>query len=204
MKHHHPMTAEKRVTSSFMATMSDEVLIALIAARDKNAMHALFVRHGTRVFHFLRRLVGNAAMAEDLTSEAFIEVWRSAAGFKARSKVSTWILAVARYKAAAARRRRCCDQVDEGALAALEDPADDPEAAVQKSKCRAILQECLSQLSPPHREILDLIYYHDQSIAEVSQIIGVPQNTVKTRAFYARKRVAQLMAARGIERVCLY
>lgn len=203
MKHHHPMVAEKCVSSSFVATMSDEVLIALIAARDKNAMHALFVRHNVRVFRFLLRLLRDAAMAEDLTSEAFIEVWRSAAGFKARSKASTWILAIARYKAAAARRRRCCDQLDESAIEALEDLTDSPEAAAQKNKCGAILQDCLSQLSPAHREILDLIYYHDQSVAEVSKIVGVLQNMVKTRAFHARKRVAQLMAARGIERGCL-
>ena len=67
----------------------------------------------------------------------------------------------------------------------------------------AILQTCLKQLSSAHREVLDLVYYHEQSIEEVARITGVPANTVKTRVFYARKRVAELLAARGVERACL-
>lgn len=203
MKHHHSTRAAQRVSAALATTMSDEILIALIAARDNNAMHALFARHNTRVFRFLLRLVGDAATAEDLASEVFIEVWRGAGQFKGRSRVSTWMLAIARYKAAATRRRRPCERLDQSAIEAVQDPADDPEAAAQKSKCGALLQDCLRQLSAAHREILDLIYYHDQSIAEVARIVGVPENTAKTRAFHARKRVAQLMAARGIERACL-
>jgi RNA polymerase sigma-70 factor, ECF subfamily len=204
MKHHLPILAAAAVNRSFLTTMPDEILIALIATHDKNAMHALFVRHNARVFRFLMRRLGAAAAAEDLVSEVFIEVWRNAGQFEARSKVSTWILSIARYKAAALhRRRRPCDQLDESIAQSLEDQADDPEIVAQKKKCSAILRSCLEQLSPAHREVLDLIYYHEQSIADVAQIVGVPQNTVKTRAFQARKRVAQLMAARGIERAWL-
>ncbi len=200
MKHQHPALAAKAVSVSFLETMPDEILIALVATQDKNAMHALFVRHNVRVFRFLTRLVGDAATAEDLVSEVFIEVWRHAGQFEARSKVSTWMLAIAHHKAAALRRRRRPgDQVDDSAIEALEDPADGPELAAQKKKRGTILRECLEQLSPAHREILDLIYYQERSIADVAQIVGVPQNTVKTRAFFARKRVAQFMAARGIE-----
>jgi RNA polymerase sigma-70 factor, ECF subfamily len=201
MKHHHPTSATEAVSSSFLATMPDEVLIALIATHDQNAMHALFVRHNVRVFRFLARLVGDTAAAEDLVSEVFIEVWRHAGQFEARSKVSTWILAIARFKAAGLRRRRRpCDQIDESAVEAIEDTTDDPELTAQKKKCGTILRECIKQLSPAHREILDLIYYQEQSVADVAQIVGVPENTVKTRAFQARKRIAKLMAARGIER----
>lgn len=203
MKHHQPAMPAKGAGSSFLTTMPDEILIALIAAHDQDAMRALFARHNLRVFRFLTRLTGHAATAEDLVSEAFIEVWRNADKFEARSKVSTWILAIARYKAAAVRRRRTCDQIDESVIKTIEDPAVDPEASAQKSKCGDILLDCLKQLSPAHREILDLIYYQEQSIADVAEIIGVPQNTVKTRAFQARKRIAQLMAARGIQRAWL-
>jgi RNA polymerase sigma-70 factor (ECF subfamily) len=55
-------------------------------------------------------------------------------------------------------------------------------------------------LSPPHRKVIDLVYYHEKSIDEVADITGVPQNTVKTRMFYARRRIAELMSAQGIER----
>jgi RNA polymerase sigma-70 factor, ECF subfamily len=62
------------------------------------------------------------------------------------------------------------------------------------------LLNCLTQLSPPHREVIDLVYYHEKSIDEVADITDVPQNTVKTRMFYARRRIAELMAAQGIDR----
>lgn len=204
MKHHLPSLATAAVSRSFLTTMPDEILIALVATHDKNAMHTLYTRHNVRVFRFLTRLLGNAATAEDLVSEVFLEVWRNAGQFEARSKVSTWILAIARFKAAAVhRRRRPCDQLNESITQSLEDQADDPEVATQKRRCGTILRECLTQLSSAHREVLDLIYYQEQSIADIARIVGVPQNTVKTRAFQARKRVAQLMARRGIERAWL-
>jgi RNA polymerase sigma-70 factor, ECF subfamily len=203
MKHHHLTGAADAVGKSFLTAMSDEILIALIAAHDKDAMRALFVRHNVRTFRFLLRIVGNAAAAQDLVSEVFIEVWRGAGRFEARSKVSTWILAIARFKAASSRRRKPVDQVEDGTVELIEDPADDPESVAQKSKRNAILRDCLKELSPAHREILDLIYYHEQSVAEVARIVGVSENTVKSRAYYARKQMAQLMAARGIERASL-
>jgi hypothetical protein len=55
-------------------------------------------------------------------------------------------------------------------------------------------------LSPGHREVIDLVYYHEKSIDEVAEITGVPENTVKTRMFYARKRIAELMGSQGIDR----
>jgi RNA polymerase sigma-70 factor (ECF subfamily) len=70
---------------------------------------------------------------------------------------------------------------------------------LEKQSETAVLRQCLTQLSPAHREIIDLVYYHEKSIAEVAAIIGVPQNTVKTRMFHARKRIAALLNARGFD-----
>ncbi len=74
---------------------------------------------------------------------------------------------------------------------------------MQKTDRGAVLQARLQQLSSAHRQIIDLVYYHEQSIEEIARIIGVPQNTVKTRVFHARKRIAELMAAQGVERAYL-
>ena len=179
---------------------SDEALIGLIACGEADAMRLLFARHNVRVFRFLKRMIGNAANAEDLLSEVFLEVWRNAGRFDARSQVSTWILGIARYKALSSLRRRSFDELNEGIYETVEDPADDPEISLQKRQSSALLKNCLEQLSSAHREVLDLIYYHEQSIEEVARIIGVPPGTVKTRAFHARKRIAELMAARNVER----
>jgi RNA polymerase sigma-70 factor (ECF subfamily) len=179
---------------------TDEALIVLIAARDRNAMRDLFERHGARTYRFLLRAVNDTAAAEDLVNDVFIDIWRNAGQFEGRSKVSTWILAIAHFKAAAWRRRRTSDQLEDGAVEAIEDLADGPEVVAQKRSSCVAIRECLKRLSPAHRTVLDLIYYHEQSIAEVSRIIGVPENTVKTRAYYARKCLEQLLVERGIHR----
>jgi RNA polymerase sigma-70 factor, ECF subfamily len=62
------------------------------------------------------------------------------------------------------------------------------------------LRKCLTGLSAEHGEIIDLVYYHEKSVEEVAEIVGIPENTVKTRLFYARKKLAGLLKAAGVER----
>ena len=179
----------------------DETLIRSIAAGDKQAMKTLFARHNVRVFRFLLRFVGDKATAEDLVSEVFMEVWRHAGKFQARARVSTWLLAIGRYKALSALRRRGpTEELDEHAAEAIEDPRANPEMTMQNRQTSQILLDCLQRLSPAHRAVIDLVYYHERSIEEVAEIAGISPNTVKTRMFYARKRIAQLLAAQRIDR----
>jgi RNA polymerase sigma-70 factor, ECF subfamily len=76
----------------------------------------------------------------------------------------------------------------------VADPALTPEQVALVTDRRVQLRACLCQLSPDHRAIIDLVYYHDKTIEEVAEIVGAPKNTVKTRMFYARKRLACLLA----------
>jgi len=193
-----PVTATSR--PSVAVQTSDEALVQLIATGDKKALQILFARHNVRVFRFVLRFMGDESVAEDLVSEVFFDVWRQADRFESRSQVSTWLMAIARNKALSVLRRRTTEELDEEVAEFIEDPADNPEVTMQKTQRSAILQNCLAQLSPAHREIVDLVYHHEKTIDEVAEIIGVPQNTVKTRMFYARKRIAELMAAKGIDR----
>ena len=183
-----------------MQATSDEVLIGRIANGDRLAMQVLFARHHVRVYRFVVRLVRNEATAEDLISEVFLDVWRQAGRFEGRSAVSTWLLAIARFKALSALRRRPDEELDEETAEAIEDPSDDPEVALEKKDKSAVIRKCLTGLSAEHREIIDLVYYHEKSVEEVAEIVGIPENTVKTRMFYARKKLAELLKAAGIER----
>jgi RNA polymerase sigma-70 factor (ECF subfamily) len=167
-----------------MQSTSDEVLIGRIANGDRLAMQVLYARHHVRVFRF----------------EVFLDVWRQAGRFEGRSAVSTWMLAIARFKALSALRRRPDQELDEETAGAIEDPSDDPGAALEKKDKSAMLRKCLTGLSAEHREIIDLVYYHEKSVEEVAEIVGIPENTVKTRMFYARKRLAELVKAAGIDR----
>jgi RNA polymerase sigma-70 factor (ECF subfamily) len=183
-----------------MQATSDEALIARIANGDRLAMQVLFARHHVRVFRFVLRLVRNESTAEDLISEVFLDVWRQAGKFEGRAAVSTWLLAIARFKALSALRRKPEKELDEEAAEVIEDTSDTPEIALQKKDKSELLRECLKALSPEHREIVDLVYYHEKSVEEVAGIVGIPEATVKTRMFYARKKLSELLKAQGIER----
>ena len=183
-----------------MQATSDEVLIQRIAGGDRLAMQVLFARHHVRVYRFVLRLVRNEATAEDLISEVFLDVWRQAGRFEGRAAVSTWLLAIARFKALSAMRRRTDAELDDETAEAIEDTADNPEVAIEKKDKAAVLRKCLDVLSPDHREIIDLVYYHEKSVEEVAEIVGIPEATVKTRMFYARKKLAEALKAAGIER----
>jgi RNA polymerase sigma-70 factor, ECF subfamily len=183
-----------------MQSTSDDVLIGRIATGDRLAMQVLFARHHVRVYRFVLRLVRDESVAEDLISEVFLDVWRQAGRFEGRSQVSTWLLAIARFKALSALRRRPDEELDDETAEAIEDPSDDPEVALDKKDKSKAIRKCLEKLSAEHREIIDLVYYHEKSVEEVAQIVGIPENTVKTRMFYARKRLAELLKAAGIER----
>jgi RNA polymerase sigma-70 factor, ECF subfamily len=183
-----------------MQTTSDEALIARIATGDRLAMKVLFGRHHVRVYRFVLRMVRNEATAEDLISEVFLDVWRQADKFEGRSTVSTWMLSIARYKALSALRRRGEAELDDEMADAIEDQADDPEVTLAKKDKGAVLRQCLGGLSAEHREIIDLVYYHEKSVEEVAGIVGIPEATVKTRMFYARKKLSELLKERGIDR----
>ena len=177
----------------------DQALIGEVARGNKLAMRTLFLRHQVRVFRFVLRIVRDRIQAEDVMSDVFLEVWQRADRFEGRSAVSTWLLAIARHKALTALKARPLERLDDDLVLAMPDPARDPEAEVGEKDRGAVLRRCLNDLSPEHSEIIDLVYYQEKSIKEIAEILGIALNTVKTRMFYARRRLATLLAASGIE-----
>src|SRR2546430_6919458 len=172
---------------------SDEMLIRRIAEGDQLAMRTLFGRHRVALYRWLLRLVGDEALAEDLLSDVFLDVWRQAAAFEARSSVSTWLLAIARHKALSARRRRTDAELDEATVSTVPDTANDPKVTLQKKNRAEALRQSLPRLSPEHREVIDLAYYHGKSVKEIAEIVSISEATVKTRMFYARRKLAELV-----------
>jgi RNA polymerase sigma-70 factor, ECF subfamily len=173
---------------------SDKNLIRAIAAGSQAAMRTLYARHHLRVYHFIVRLGSDTDRAEDLVSEVFLSVWRQAGTFENRSQVSTWILSIARFKALTALGGRREPQLDEDAIKTVADDAYTPEQTVLHTDRRAQLRSCIAQMSSDHREVIDLVYYHEKSVEEVAKILRLPKNTVKTRMFYARRHLARLLA----------
>jgi RNA polymerase sigma-70 factor, ECF subfamily len=191
------VAAVRALAAAAAQSLSDETLVERIAAGDGLAMQALFVRHRMPVYRWLLRFVTDQTLAEDLLSEVFLDVWRQAGRFEGRSSFSTWLLSIARFKALSARRRRTEAEWDEKIETTVADPSNDPEAVLQENERSELLRQALTRLSPEHREIIDLVYYHDKSVDECAQILGIPAATVKTRMFYARKKLASWSTTLG-------
>jgi RNA polymerase sigma-70 factor (ECF subfamily) len=172
----------------------DVSLVESASKGDDAALRVLFARHKVRVYRFVFRFTGNRSIAEEVVSDVFLDVWRHTARFERKSQVSTWLLGIARKKALATLRRRSELQlVNQRVLLAIEDPADTPEECLHKQDRDTTIQRCLEQLSPAHREIIDLVYYDEKSVDETAEIVGIPSSTVKTRMHYARSRMAKLL-----------
>ena len=132
---------------------SDEILVERIAAGDKLAMQALFARHRTNIYRWPRP-----------AERCVLDVWQQTGRFEGRSAVTTWLLSIARFKALSARRRRTDAELDKTIETTVADSADDPEIALQKKGRSELLRRALMKLSPHHREIIDLVYYHEKSV----------------------------------------
>jgi RNA polymerase sigma-70 factor (ECF subfamily) len=174
---------------------SDHDLLQRIAEGDQPAMRALLSRHRDQAFRFILRLTKDEALAEDILIDSFFEVWRCASRFEGRSTFSTWLLAIARNKAVTALGRRDTVELEDAWASTIPDPADDPELTLQDKDLGETVRRCLARLSPKHTEIIDLVYYHEKTVAEVAAILQLPEATVKTRMFYARRKLAQLVVA---------
>ena len=181
------------------AERTDEGLVQSIAAGDQFAMQILFTRHRDKVNRFIQRFTRDESLTEDALSEVFLDVWRKAGSFKGECQVATWLLAIARNKTLALLRQRKFLALDETEAGLIEDPTDNPESALVKKSYSTLLQKCLNALSPNHRKIIDLVYYHSKSIQEAAEIVGIPLNTVKTRMFYARNQLGKVLKQAGVE-----
>lgn len=180
------------------ASRVDAACLAAMAQGSESALRVLHDRLATKTFRFVLRLVRNEAIAEEIVNEVFAEIWRKAGAFRGGSSVSTWLLAVARNKAMDRLRKRAEEPLDEVVAARVPDRADDPEAALVKSDAAAHLRTAITRLTTAHREVIDLVYYQERSVCEAAAILDVPEATVKTRMFYARKQLARMLEGSGI------
>ncbi len=183
-----------------MTDEQDQDLLKRIAAGDQTAVRTLFGRHSAKVFRFVLRTVGNEAIAEELTNEVFLDVWRHAASYRGQSAVTTWLLSIGRNKAISRLRKRSDAPLDDDYAATIEDESDLADTSLAKQGKAALIRRCIDKLSPAHREIVDLVYYHERSVGEASEILGIPENTVKTRMFHARKQLGEHFRRAGIDR----
>ena len=171
--------------------------VSAIAAGDRRATQALYLRHKCAGPPLCpssrrRRLIGQGHCERGLPRSV-------APSGRFQGEVAGFHLDSGHRPLQSASLRGRTDQhFDEDDAAAIADPADNAEAIMDHQDRNAIIRSCLSQLSAIHHEVLDLVYYHDKSVDEVAQIVGVPASTVKTRMFNARRHMESLLETAGV------
>ena len=167
---------------------TDESLLGRVAGGDGPAFRLLYERHAERVFRFAMSIVRRTHLAEEVLQETMIVVWRRAKTFKGDSKVSTWILGIARNLAFnLLRKEKRGDRLPEE-KPGEGNPAKQVETAVQ-------IERALQTLPDHHREVMHLVFYEDMNLREAAEVLGIPEGTVKSRMHHARKALAKELSA---------
>jgi RNA polymerase sigma-70 factor (ECF subfamily) len=172
--------------------------IRKIAAGDRTAFEELFHAYKRRLMGYAYRMTGDAARAEEITSDVLVEVWNSAGRFQGRSSVSTWVFGIAHHKVVDELRRRGGQGVQVEVPENLIDPERDPEDRTIEKDRNARLRRVLQQLTHEHREVLEMTFFQGRSVEDIAGILGCPAGTVKTRMFYARKKLRELLEAANL------
>ena len=178
---------------------NDELaLLRRVAAKDRKAFEALYHLYYRRLFGYLLKLTRRVELVEEVLNDVMLAVWKGAAGFDGRSRVSTWIFGIAYHKAlkALSRRPEEPEQPDVERPEPLE--SEEPESLAARRELAGVLSQALGALSPDQRAVVELTYYYGLAYQEIAEIMSCPVNTVKTRMFHARRRLRELLPGLGV------
>ena len=184
------------------ASDRDIELVARIATGDKRAFETLFTVYGERVFRYAHRMISDVSRAEEVTNDVMMEIWKNAGKFEGRSKVSTWILGITRHLALNAVRGKKLDTMDIDDAPEIADESQSAQAGALDRDRDALardLRDALDHLSNDHRDVIELTFFQGCSYQEIAEIVGCPENTVKTRMFHARKQLKEILTRLGVD-----
>jgi RNA polymerase sigma-70 factor (ECF subfamily) len=208
----HPAPSSRPVAGTATAS-ADLDLIRAVARKDRQAFKQLYDRYAPRIGSYLLKFLKRPELVDEAVNDTMLAVWQSADRFDpAAGQLSTWLFGIAHHKGlkvlrqtAKFRADQSFDTLPPAALDEVEDREDAPQAAaphgpeqtVMGWELGGVLKWALDQLSPEHRGVIELTFGEERSYPEIAEIVGCPLNTVKTRMFHARKKLAQLLAQRG-------
>ncbi|MEM4558310.1 MAG: RNA polymerase sigma factor [Desulfurococcaceae archaeon] len=164
-----------------------EELIKAIARGEEKALRELIRLMQGRVYAYCYSLLGQEEDAEEITSEVFFQVWRSAKKFRGDSKATTWIFGIARNLCLNHLRKKKLQFMELLETDAVYEPEEEPEYDPE------LVKKAMEKLSPLHREVLYLAYYEELPYSKIAEILGIPENTVKTRVFNAKRKLKEII-----------
>jgi RNA polymerase sigma-70 factor (ECF subfamily) len=175
----------------------DAELLARIAAGSEQALADFYRRYQARVYNFAQQRLDNAADAAEVLNEVMLEVWRGAQAFQGRARVSTWLLGIAHHKSIDLLRKRGRREADSLDFDIGDDRPDPGPTAVAGAQDSKQVRICLGQLPDAQRQVVYLTFFEDLPYPEIARILEIPEGTVKTRMFHARKSLAHCLEGLG-------
>lgn len=180
--------------------VADPDLVRRLAAGDAAAITDVYRQHGAKVRGYARRFLGDEAAAEDVVHDVFVALPAAMERFRGDAKIDTFLIAIAvnfcrRRVRSSARGQRAVERMERREV---ERPARTPEAEARRRELAAALTRGLETLSVEHREVFVLCAVEERSSPEVAELLEVPEGTVRTRLFHARKKLRAFLEAEGI------
>lgn len=168
-------------------------LIRAVSELNREAFHQLYKVTHEQVYSYLFRFMLDKDLVEDILAETYIEVWKNAKKFKYRSKVSTWIIGISRNLAMNnINRTKQYETLKDEHIPVVEDNYCEHDIKI-------VLAKALKKLPEKHREILGLILLPEFSYQQISEILEIPVNTVKSRIFYAKDALKRTLISMGVD-----
>ncbi len=171
----------------------DARLLSRVVTGDLRAFETLYRAYHPRLKHFLLRMLRRPALVDEALNDTLMVVWNRADTYNGHSKVSTWIFAIA-YRKALKALSRLDEPVEDTFAERRGSDAPGPEQQLGQTQTQALLLEAMHGLSPDHRTVVDLAYFHELGYREIAEIMDCPVDTIKTRMFHARRHLRTRLA----------
>ncbi|HYN89065.1 MAG TPA: sigma-70 family RNA polymerase sigma factor [Ardenticatenaceae bacterium] len=190
------------------AQSSDEALLLWMTRQDTEALERLYERHGQIVYNLIVRIVGDAAIAEELLQDTFWQAWQKAGEYRGEGSVPAWLYRIARNKSFDTLRRsqarpravETSTESDEQALwSRLAAGSGEVDAAIERHWDRQHVYAALNSLPPEQRHCLELAYFEGLSQRQIAERTGTPLGTVKTRVRMGLEKLERLLRAAGYQ-----
>jgi RNA polymerase sigma-70 factor, ECF subfamily len=178
----------------------DVQLLRKIARGDEDAMAAFYREHGQIVLAQVLLVTGERVLAEEITQDTMLAVWRGAGSFRGESSARSWVIAIARRQTRDRLRTRRLRVVDDAFLADQPGPGPGPEVTALDRAELAEVMAAIRELAAPHREVLGLAFGSGLSLPEVAGVLEIPVGTVKSRLTAARTALSRTLNEKGQNR----
>jgi RNA polymerase sigma-70 factor (ECF subfamily) len=175
------------------AERNDRSLVARLQAKDEGALEEIYAQYGRGLFSYANTITNDPELAADVLQNALLAAWRGADAFRGGSSLRTWLFGITRRQALKSIRRTHPEFVDADELIGHPAPDPEPEELALAAAQRDDVATLLARLSPVHREILSLIFFHELAYEEAATVLGVPIGTVKSRLSNAKRASRALL-----------